>query len=87
MGLKKGESNIAIEVIGWIGTVLILSAFALNIEGYVDAQRWPSLTMNMFGAAGIGANALYHRTYPAAAVEIAWVFIAIAGLVRFVAVQ
>jgi hypothetical protein len=72
------------EILGWCGTVLILSAYALNSLRYLE----PGLLyqcMNFAGALAIGITALDKRSYQAALVEFVWSAIALVLLIRMLA--
>jgi hypothetical protein len=73
--------RLALEVAGWSGTVLLLAAFVLNTTGALSSHSVVYLVMNAAGSAGVGANALVKRTWPAFAIEAAWCLIALVGLV------
>ncbi len=57
---------------GWLGTILIVSAFALK-------HRFPLLwlaVMNMSGAGLLGASLIYAAAWPAVALQAIWFVIA-----------
>lgn len=74
--------QLALEIGGWAGTVLLLTAFVLNTTGSLPSRSALYLGMNAAGSAGVGLNALVKRTWPAFAVEAAWCVIALVGLGR-----
>ena len=48
--------DIMMEVVGWIGAVLILAAYAMLTAGKLDAKSPAYQWMNVVGAAGFIAN-------------------------------
>lgn len=73
-----------IDIVGWVGTVLLLTGFFLNTFSYIDAESGLYLLFNLLGSAGVGLNALYYRTYPSVAVEGVWFLIALLAIGRMV---
>ena len=71
-----------IEVIGWIGTILIVGAYFLNINGKVKSTSIPYIVSNLIGGVLFSIYTYAHRTYPNMVVNVIWVFIAIAALMK-----
>lgn len=71
-----------IEIIGWVGALVILVAYLLvsaeRLSGQSPAFQW----MNVAGAAGFIVNSGYHGALPSAVLNIAWAAIGLATLVR-----
>lgn len=70
----------AIEVIGWIGAALILSAYALLSSGRLRAQSLTYHLMNMLGAAGFVVNSGWNGALPSAALNVIWIGIGVYAL-------
>lgn len=71
-----------VEIIGWIGTVLIVLAYFLVSTERIKPKANPYILMNLFGAIFIGVNVFAHQAWPTFALEIVWGSIAIAGLFK-----
>jgi len=71
-----------IQIIGWIGTFLIVAAYFLVTYKKIDPAGRNYALMNLFGAIGIGINVFYHHAWPAVIMEIIWALIAISALVK-----
>ena len=71
-----------IEIIGWIGAVLIVGAYFLNINGRLQSSSPVYIISNLLGGIFFTLNTLMHQAYPSMIVNIIWVFIAIAALVK-----
>lgn len=71
-----------IEAIGWAGTLALLTAYALTSSGRVSGQSAFYHTLNMIGAAGVAANVIAHRAWPASVLEVSWALIGLVSLGR-----
>ena len=67
--------ELAIEVVGWAGAVLILLAYMLISADKLSGQSRLFQWMNIVGAAGIAINAWWHSAWPAVALDVAWMII------------
>ena len=67
--------ELAVEVAGWAGAVLILLAYLLLSMGRVTGQSLLYQGMNIVGAAGFVINGWWHRALPSAALNILWLLI------------
>ena len=74
--------DIATQVSGWMGTVLIVAAYFLNSRKMLDSQSKTYQCMNLFGSAGVFVNVLHQRAWPAVALQITWGAIALVTLAR-----
>jgi len=72
--------RIIIEVLGWIGSVLIVGSYALNITGKLPASNKLYVIANIMGGLFFVVNTYYHQAYPSMFVNIIWVMIAIVML-------
>lgn len=64
--------EIAVEIAGWAGAVLILTGYALITAGKVTGQSPAYQWINLFGAAGFTVNGWAHGALPSAALNIVW---------------
>lgn len=71
-----------IEIIGWIGTILIVGAYFLNINGKIKSTAVPYILANLVGGILFSIYTYAHRTYPNMVVNVIWVFIAIAAILK-----
>lgn len=69
--------ELLIEALGWVGSVLIVGAYAMNIRGKLQSDQPAYIWMNMIGGVFFVINTIYHGAYPSAAVNVIWVLIAI----------
>ena len=74
--------NYFVEIIGWIGAVLITGAYFLNINGRLKSSSLVYILSNLIGGIFFTINTLVHHAYPSMIVNIIWVFIAVAALFK-----
>lgn len=74
--------NYFIEIIGWIGAVLIVGAYYLNINGKLKSTSVWYILSNLTGGVFFTINTLVHGAYPSMIVNIIWVIIAIVALFK-----
>jgi hypothetical protein len=65
--------KLAIEVIGWLGALLILGAYALLSAGRLKAESLSYHLMNILGAAGFVVNSGWNGALPSAALNVVWI--------------
>ncbi|MEO7311169.1 MAG: hypothetical protein ABIX01_12280 [Chitinophagaceae bacterium] len=73
---------IAIEVLGWMGSVLIVTAYYFNIRGKWLSTSPVYIWFNMVGGLFFVVNTWYHHAFPSAVVNIIWVLIAFTAIVK-----
>lgn len=59
------------EIIGWIGAVLILSAYFLNQNNYLSADDWRYDVINLLGSGAIGVDVYVSQAWPALGLQVA----------------
>ena len=69
--------NTLVEILGWIGSVLIVGSYALNITGRLEATHKLYVLANILGGLFFVVNTYFHQAYPSMFVNIVWVIIAI----------
>ena len=69
--------QLAVEVVGWAGAVLILLAYLLLSAGRLTGQSLTYQAMNVLGAAGFVINGWWHRALPSAVLNILWLGIGV----------
>ena len=73
------------EFVGWIGGALILAGYYLLSAGKVTAKSPSYQWLNVVGAAGFIANSGWNGAWPSAVLNVIWVGIGVAALVRIFA--
>ncbi len=74
--------DIAMEVAGWIGALLILAGYGLLSAGKLDAKSPAYQWLNVVGALGFIANSSWNGAWPSAALNVIWVGIGVVALWR-----
>ena len=74
--------DLLMEVVGWIGAVLILAGYFLLSAGKLDARSPVYQWLNVIGALGFIANSGWNGAWPSAALNVIWVGIGLFALVR-----
>ena len=72
--------EIAVEVAGWAGALLILLGYLFISAGRLTGQSPVYLWMNIVGAAGFVINGWWHRAIPSTALNIIWMGIGAVAL-------
>jgi hypothetical protein len=72
--------EIIIETIGWIGAVLVVGAYLLNMQGKLKAEEPSYIWANLVGGFFFVINTFYHHAYPSMIVNIVWVLIALMAI-------
>jgi len=67
--------EIAVEVAGWAGALLILLAYLLLSAGRLTGQSLSYQLMNVVGAAGFIINGWWHGALPSAVLNVIWLMI------------
>jgi len=77
-----GVCSITVEIIGWYGTIAILTAYALVSFGFLPAgSLWYQL-LNLTGACGMIAVSVYKNAYQPAALNAVWFLVALLALLQ-----
>jgi hypothetical protein len=74
--------KIFVETIGWIASILIVGAFALNSFGKISSTSKLYQLANLIGGIFFIVNTVYHKAYPSAVVNVVWVIIALSALLK-----
>ena len=70
------------EILGWIGTFLVLGAYFLVSFSWLDGESLIFQLMNLFGSLGLLAIAFSKKVYQSVVVNIVWAAIGIVALVK-----
>lgn len=76
--------ELAIEIAGWGGALLILGAYLLLSMGRLDGQSIAYQTANVIGAVGFAINGWWHGALPSTALNIVWMLIGGIALWRII---
>lgn len=70
------------DILGVVGVLMILTAYAGATSGRLDARRAPALLLNLGGALLILLSLYFDFNLSAVLMEAAWALVAIYGLVQ-----
>jgi hypothetical protein len=73
-----------IDIVGWIGSAAVVSAYALISLDKVNSRSRVYQVLNLVGSLGLVVNTYYYRAYPSTFVNIVWLVIAALALIRIV---
>ena len=71
-----------IDIIGWLGSALVVLAYALNMYKKLAADTLPYYLLNIIGSICLIANTIYHHAIPSAAVNVVWVLLAVIAMLK-----
>lgn len=69
--------KLAIDIIGWVGAMGVLAAYALVSTGRIAAVSYTYQWLNCVGAVGLAINTYYYTSYPSTALNVVWAGIAL----------
>jgi hypothetical protein len=73
---------VLIDIIGWIGSAMVVLAYAMNMYKKLAADSTMYYLLNIVGSACLILNTFFHHAIPSAVVNIIWVLIAMVALFR-----
>lgn len=73
--------DVVFEVIGWVGTVLLISAYFLLSIGKIPNGRTYQL-FNLFGSIGLLVNGAVHGAWPSVILNVVWSAIGVFSLIQ-----
>ena len=76
--------EIAVEIVGWAGAVLILLAYLLLSAGRLSGQSLTYQAMNVVGASGFVVNGWWHGALPSATLNVLWLMIGLFASIRII---
>ena len=74
--------HLLIDILGWVGTILYLVAYALVSMKKVEGDSVLYQGMNIAAGTLLVINTLYLRAYPSAGLNVAWIGIGMVTLGR-----
>jgi hypothetical protein len=74
--------SIFIEIIGFTGTILCISAYILNVQGRLSSDSRYYLLANGLGGAFLVVNSVWHWALPSAIENAIWATVALIGILK-----
>jgi hypothetical protein len=75
------------SILGWIGMILLLLAYFLLSTKRLKINYVLYHLLNLFGAAGIGISTFVTHSWPAMALNIIWIIIAIIAIIKILSAK
>jgi len=72
-----------IKLSGWLGTLLLMATYLLNIFGIITAQSLVYLILNLLAAIFLGVRVYKDRNFSNVFLEIFWASVAIIGIIKY----
>jgi hypothetical protein len=76
------QNAAVIEIVGWLGALLLLIVYVLVSAGLMKASARPYQLANVLGALALTANALWHHALPSAGLNAVWMMAGLLALLR-----
>ena len=70
------------DTIGWLGSILVVLAYTLNIFGKLSAHSPTYHWLNIVGSLGLATNTVYHHALPSSVVNVIWIAIALTARLK-----
>lgn len=77
--------EIFFQIIGWVGTAFVLSAYFLLVSSNKiteDSRIYQIL--NLLGAIGVGFNVFHQQAWPAFGLQVVWGIISIVAITKMI---
>lgn len=78
--LYTDHMTLLIDILGWTGMALIVSAFFLVSHGKIDPKGRRYQFMNIAGSVGIGIDVYMDRSWPVLTLQAVWILVAFSAL-------
>lgn len=73
---------IAVNVVGWLGMVLLIGAYVLVTAGRLPGTSSLFQLMNLSGGLFLMVNSAYYTAWPSVGLNLVWIVVGCAGLIR-----
>ncbi|HEU5292820.1 MAG TPA: hypothetical protein VFU05_19365 [Cyclobacteriaceae bacterium] len=76
--------KLLIDILGWIASISILAAYALNSYQKIKSDSYTFLILNILGGVCFVIYTFYLKAYANTFLNVVWVIIAIPALVKVI---
>ncbi|MEH6659290.1 CBU_0592 family membrane protein [Leeuwenhoekiella marinoflava] len=73
--------KIFIDIVGWLGSILVVLSYALTLVKNKDFSTW-CILMNLIGGILVAINCFYYKAIPSLVTNVIWSFIALLSIYR-----
>lgn len=74
--------TIIVDVVGWIGSILLVIAYWLVSQNKVKAQSIKYQSLNIIGSLMLIINTFYYKAFPSTALNVIWIIIGFVYIVK-----
>jgi hypothetical protein len=79
--------KLLIDVIGWSGSVMVITAYGLNSYQKIKSDSLLFLFLNLIGGIFLIIYSVYYTAYANTFINVVWVIIAIPALIKLIGNQ
>ena len=72
--------KVFVELVGWIGAIMMLSAYVLLTLGRLKSQSPVYHWLNIVSGAGLIVNSGWNGAYPSVCINVVWLIIGLYGV-------
>jgi hypothetical protein len=76
--------KIIIDILGWTGSILLLTAYGLNSYQKIKSDSLLYLMLNLISGLFLAIYAYYYTAFATTFINVVWVLIAIPALYKYV---
>jgi hypothetical protein len=74
--------KLLIDILGWIGSVLLIAAYALNSYQKIKSDSYTFLSLNIIAGIFLIIYSWYYTAFANTFINIVWVIIAVPALIK-----
>jgi hypothetical protein len=72
--------KVLVELVGWVGAIMMLSAYVLLTLGRLKSQSPVYHWLNIVSGAGLIVNSGWNGAYPSVCINVVWLIIGLYGV-------
>ncbi len=72
--------KVLVEIVGWLGAIMMLSAYVLLTLGRLKSQSPVYHWLNIVSGAGLIVNSGWNGAYPSVCINVVWLIIGLYGV-------
>lgn len=76
--------ELLINILGWIGSIEVVTAYALNSSQKIKSDSITFQVLNLTGAVFLIINSVYKEAYPFTFINTVWAVIAVVAIVGII---
>ena len=76
--------KLLIDIIGWIGSIMVIAAYGLNSYQKIKSNSLIFLLLNLFGGIFLIIYSVYYTAYANTFINVVWVIIAIPAIIQLI---